>query len=75
MRTLLKTLLLGVACAGVAGCQLPECKLVLTCDPPVREALYLTPTQYSPTDRRVMLAPDHSMSMATEEAPAEAPAQ
>lgn len=74
MRTILKTLVLGVACLSAAGCQVPECKLVLACDPPERETVYLAPTTYSPTDNRIMMAPDHGMSMATE-APAEAPAQ
>jgi hypothetical protein len=73
MRTILNILLLGATCAGVAGCQVPECKLVLACDPPVRETVYLTPTYYSPTDNRIMFAPDHTPAVPVE-APAEAPA-
>ena len=78
MRTFLKVLLLGATCAGAAGCQVPECKLVLACDPPAREQVYLTPTYYSPTDNRVMLAPDRGMSLATvsaDQVPAEETAQ
>ena len=62
MRTILKTLLMGAACTSVAGCQVPECKLVMTCDPPVRETVYLSPSYYSPTDTRIMYAHDGGMT-------------
>lgn len=78
MRTILKVLLLGATGAGLAACQVPECKLTLTCPPPPHEQVYLVPTPYSPTDGRVMLAPDHGMTLATtsaEQDAAEAPAE
>ena len=58
MRTTLKVILLGAACTSLAACQLPECKITLTCDPPVRHSAYYTPSYYSPTDGRVMYAPE-----------------
>jgi hypothetical protein len=74
MRTILNVLLLSATCAGVAGCQVPECKLVLACDPPARETVYLTPTYYSPTDSRIMFAPDRTAAVPVS-APAEGTAQ